>query len=53
MYVSIEHKGHIKDILSQWPLSSEARIAAVTDGSRILGLGGLGINSLPISIGKL
>lgn len=32
MYVSIEHKGRVREILSQWPLSAEARIAVVTDG---------------------
>jgi hypothetical protein len=32
MYVSIEHKGRVREILSGWHLSSEARIAVVTDG---------------------
>jgi malate dehydrogenase (oxaloacetate-decarboxylating)(NADP+) len=53
MYVSIEDKGRVREILTGWPNLSEARIAVVTDGSRILGLGDLGANGLPISIGKL
>ncbi|ETW81794.1 hypothetical protein HETIRDRAFT_51829 [Heterobasidion irregulare TC 32-1] len=53
LYVSIGDKGRIRDVLSTWPNLREARIAVVTDGSRILGLGDLGANGLPISIGKL
>ncbi|THH06802.1 hypothetical protein EW146_g9498 [Bondarzewia mesenterica] len=53
LYVSIGDKGRIREVLSTWPNLREARIAVVTDGSRILGLGDLGANGLPISIGKL
>ncbi|KAL0581025.1 hypothetical protein V5O48_001019 [Marasmius crinis-equi] len=53
LYVSLEHKGRIREILRSWPAGPAARIAVVTDGSRILGLGDLGANGLPISIGKL
>ncbi|KII86885.1 hypothetical protein PLICRDRAFT_93530 [Plicaturopsis crispa FD-325 SS-3] len=53
LYISIQHKGHIRDVIASWAHIQDARIAVVTDGSRILGLGDLGANGLPISLGKL
>ncbi|KAJ7185382.1 hypothetical protein C8R46DRAFT_882112 [Mycena filopes] len=53
LFVSVKDKGKIKSILRAWPKFDDARISVVTDGSRILGLGDLGINGMPISIGKL
>ncbi|KAI0294436.1 malic enzyme [Russula brevipes] len=53
LYISIKDRGKIGEILNSWHHKSEARISVVTDGSRILGLGDLGVNGMPISIGKL
>jgi len=53
LYVTIENKGNIRQVLKTWHAGQASRIAVVTDGSRILGLGDLGANGLPISIGKL
>ncbi|KAG6877126.1 hypothetical protein C0993_010078 [Termitomyces sp. T159_Od127] len=53
LYVSIENRGSIREVLRTWSGGVNSRIAVVTDGSRILGLGDLGANGLPISIGKL
>ncbi|KAF8205441.1 malic enzyme [Mycena galopus ATCC 62051] len=53
LFVSIKDKGKIRSVLKAWPKIDDARISVVTDGSRILGLGDLGINGMPISIGKL
>ncbi|KIJ58250.1 hypothetical protein HYDPIDRAFT_61960, partial [Hydnomerulius pinastri MD-312] len=53
LFITIKDKGKIGSVLRNWPKLDEARISVVTDGSRILGLGDLGVNGMPIAIGKL
>lgn len=50
LYISIKQRKSIRTILRNWPYQSP-EICVVTDGSRILGLGDLGINGVGISVG--
>ena len=49
LYISIKQRKSIRTMLRNWPYPNP-EICVVTDGSRILGLGDLGINGVGISV---
>ncbi|KAJ0967093.1 hypothetical protein J5N97_024010 [Dioscorea zingiberensis] len=52
MYFSAKDKGEMMSMIYNWP-SPQVDMIVVTDGSRILGLGDLGVQGIGIPIGKL
>ncbi|KAK1559906.1 hypothetical protein Q3G72_019833 [Acer saccharum] len=52
MYFSAEDRGEMMSMVYNWP-ADQVDMIVVTDGSRILGLGDLGVQGIGISIGKL
>ncbi|CAI9100431.1 OLC1v1025177C1 [Oldenlandia corymbosa var. corymbosa] len=49
LFISLKEKGRILEVLKNWP-ERTIQVIVVTDGERILGLGDLGAQCLPITI---
>ena len=52
MYLSLDQRGKLREILAHWPVE-DVRVICVSTGGRILGLGDLGTDGMGIPIGKL
>ncbi|KAM0010744.1 putative malate dehydrogenase (decarboxylating) transcription repressor PLATZ family [Helianthus debilis subsp. tardiflorus] len=52
MYFSAADRGEMMSVVYNW-LSDQFDMIVVTDGSRIMGLGDLGVQGIDIAIGKL
>ncbi|KAJ1962599.1 hypothetical protein GGI12_002550 [Dipsacomyces acuminosporus] len=57
LFITLEDVDHIDDVITNYRDSMHCElgpeIAVVTDGSRILGLGDIGVNGMAIPLGKL
>ncbi|KAJ8433508.1 hypothetical protein Cgig2_018042 [Carnegiea gigantea] len=49
LFISLKEKGKVLEVLKNWP-ERHIQVIVVTDGERILGLGDLGCQCLPITI---
>ncbi|XP_064543663.1 NADP-dependent malic enzyme [Drosophila montana] len=53
MYVTIKDRGHIYDVLRNWPRRHNVRYLVVTNGESVLSLGDYGVNAAPVVFYKL
>ncbi|KAJ3345431.1 hypothetical protein HDU83_004091 [Entophlyctis luteolus] len=52
LFLSLQYKNDLDSVIANWT-GPDPDICVMTDGSRILGLGDLGINGMGIPVGKL
>ncbi|EDW62038.1 NADP-dependent malic enzyme [Drosophila virilis] len=53
MYLTIKDRGHIYDVLRNWPRRHDVRYLVVTNGDSVLSMGDYGVNAAPVVFFKL